>query len=180
MSNENVSVIQYFNTVKRSIDQRIEALRGEEKEILQICHQLSQFVQQNSLTPYNDEIMEYIRYFIQEEETKKAAGAQNQEVIQGLRRMIEKYENEQRLHGRVSAASNTNEQNSFVVEDVFGLVARLYKLPIHGRSIKEQVEGLKRLQSRGVEEKESLVQMPFNANPSKTMTQLKQIVSPTY
>ena len=177
----SIIYVEVDNAVSASptsaIDERINILRYEEKEILRICHELSQFMQENSLTPYNDEITEYIRYFIREEETKRGAGAQNQEVIQGLQRMIGEYEKEQRIHQRASTASKRSRGSTCEPEAIFGLAGQLYKLPIHGRSIREQVEGLKQLQFQGVETKESFVRIPIRAKSSTIMTQLIQIVS---
>ena len=49
----------------------ISDLRDEQSQIIGICNELSKFIKQNSLTPYNDDILAYIRYFIREEEMKK-------------------------------------------------------------------------------------------------------------
>jgi len=161
-----------------SIDRRISALRQEEASILQVCSQLSQFVKQNSLTPYNDDILEYIRYYIREEEMKRTAGAKNEAVIQGLQNMIEEYKSEQKLYNntpRLKTASNfTN--NACQSEGIFGLVAQLYNLPINGRSIQQQIERLKEKQSQVNEKKEHFVKIPFNANSSTIMRKLKTII----
>ncbi len=92
------------------------------------------------MTPYNDDIIEYIRYFIRDEEMKKNAGADNQKVIEDLPKLVDDYENEQKLFNTtlnnktIDIASNfTN--NEYEPEDIFGSVSQLYKLPINGPSI---------------------------------------------
>ena len=67
----------------------ISDLRDEQSQIIGICNELSKFIKQNSLTPYNDDILAYIRYFIREEEMKKAVGANNEKIIEGLQKLIE-------------------------------------------------------------------------------------------
>jgi len=140
-----------------SIDKRITALRQEEASILQICSKLSNFIRQNSLTPYNDDILEYIRYFIREEEIKKDAGANNKDIIQGLQKMIEDYECEQKIFNTMLNNKTTYlTNNEYGPEDIFGLVSQLYKLPINGPSIRQQIEGLKQKQLQ-VNEKKNIL-----------------------
>jgi hypothetical protein len=46
------------------------------------------------ILPINDDILEYIQYFIREEQMKNNAGADNAEVIAGLKKMVADYSNE--------------------------------------------------------------------------------------
>jgi hypothetical protein len=179
----SITYVEIDNSSSRSslasIDQRISALRQEEASILRVCSQLAQFVKQNSLTPYNDDILEYIRYYIREEEMKRTAGANNEAVIQGLQNMIEEYKSEQKLYDdnpRLETASNFT-HNTCEPEEIFVLVAQLYKLPINGRSIQQQIERLKEKQLQVNEKKEHFVKIPFNANSSTIMRKLKTIYS---
>ncbi|CAF4802151.1 unnamed protein product [Rotaria sp. Silwood2] len=110
-----------LQSVLINIDKRINDLRQEEQSILKVCNKLSQFLKQNSITPYNDDILEYIRYFVREEEMKKSAGSNNEDVIQGLKNMIKEYELEQKLFDAnftrttTSTASNFNKMFSFFI-----------------------------------------------------------------
>jgi hypothetical protein len=174
--------IDNSNSPLANIDKRISALREEEAAILQVCNELAKFIKQNSITPYNDDIVEYIRYFIREEEMKQNAGADNKNVIAGLQKMIEDHEREQRMFNATfnnqttNTASNlTNNKNE--PEDIFDLVAKLYKLPINGPSIRQQIEGLKQKQLQVNGKKEYFVQIPLNASASTVMQRLKHIVS---
>ena len=58
-----------------AIDKHISDLHDEQSQIIGICNEFSKFIKQNSLTPYNDDILAYIRYFIREEEMKKLSKA---------------------------------------------------------------------------------------------------------
>ncbi|CAF1368304.1 unnamed protein product [Rotaria sordida] len=169
-------------SVLTSIDKHIAALREEENSILEVCGKLSQFLKKNSITPYNDEILGYIRYFISEEEMKRDAGAKNEDVIQGLKNMIQQYENEQKLFNAVPNENTSSMDlkiihNEYELEDIFGLVGKLYKLPINGSSIQQQVKELKENQWTANEKREHFVEVPFHANSSTIMQQLKNIVS---
>ncbi|CAF4262453.1 unnamed protein product [Rotaria sordida] len=169
-------------SVLTSIDKHIAALREEENSILEVCGKLSQFLKKNSITPYNDEILGYIRYFISEEEMKRDAGAKNEDVIQGLKNMIRQYENEQKLFNAVPNENTSSMDlkiihNEYELEDIFGLVGKLYKLPINGSSIQQQVKELKENQWVANEKREHFVEVPFHANSSTIMQQLKNIVS---
>ncbi|CAF4614315.1 unnamed protein product, partial [Rotaria sp. Silwood2] len=171
-----------LQSVLINIDKRINDLRQEEQSILKVCNKLSQFLKQNSITPYNDDILEYIRYFVREEEMKKSAGSNNEDVIQGLKNMIKEYELEQKLFDANFTRTTTSTASNFIhnergVEDIFGLVSKLYKLPINGSSIRQQVEELKAKQWVVNEKREHFVKVPINANSSTIMQQLKRIVS---
>jgi hypothetical protein len=64
-------------------------------------------------------------------------------------------------------------------EEIFPLVGTLYRLPINGRKIREQVEGLKISQGQVVLDRESCIQLPAIAASSRIMLQLKMILSAT-
>ena len=111
---------------------------------------------------------------------KKSADNNNDDIIQGLKNMIEEYEREQKLF--YSTLDNRTLPNAFNVtndgygpENMFGLVTQLYKLPINGPSIREQIEGLKEKQLQMNDKREHFVQLQFNANASTIMNQLKSI-----
>jgi hypothetical protein len=99
---------------------------------------------------------------------KKSVGANNKDVIQGLQKMIEEYEYIEKIFYTTTYNGYENEP-----EDIFGLVGKLYRLPINGPSIREQVERLKQKQLQVNQKKEHFVQIPFNANSSKVMQRLK-------
>jgi hypothetical protein len=55
---------------------------------------LSKFLHANAILPINDDILEYIQYFIREEQMKNNVGTDNAEVIAGLKKMVADYSNE--------------------------------------------------------------------------------------
>ena len=126
------------------IDQRISELRKEEKAIRDICVKLSGFLKSNSITPFNDDMIEYLNHFLNEEKLKQTANGGNQDVIRDLERSIEEYTRELDLFSRSIQRDTTEE---FIdpkkIEAIFDLVAELYKLPINGKSIESQVERIR-------------------------------------
>ncbi|CAF4234157.1 unnamed protein product, partial [Rotaria sordida] len=62
-------------------------------------------------------------------------------------------------------------------DEIFPLVGTLYRLPINGSQIREQVNGLKLNQENLSAKREIFVQLPAKANSSKVMLQFKNIIS---
>ncbi|CAF5042149.1 unnamed protein product [Rotaria sp. Silwood1] len=62
-------------------------------------------------------------------------------------------------------------------EDIFTLVGTLYRLPINGEQIREQVQGIEIDQGEYSAKREVLVDLPAKAASSKVMLQLKDIIS---
>jgi hypothetical protein len=170
-------------SVMNFVDKRINDLKQEEAAILQVCTKLSQFLQANSITPFNDDILEYLRYFIREENLKQNAGANNAEVIRGLENLVAEYTQEMELFKRTlnvqkTIGPNSNDPNSVRrIDEVFKLVETLYALPINGQQIRQQVDGLKRLQTETRKQREYDVILPACASFSTIMKQLQEVVS---
>ncbi|CAF2766525.1 unnamed protein product [Rotaria sp. Silwood2] len=165
------------------IDQRIKNLKEEQEAIIKVCTQLTQFLRVNALNPVNDDILEYIEHFIREEKTKKNAGVQNDDVIAGLEKLLVDYKNEMNILQQAMKITSTtisnNSSNSTDViksEQIFLLVGSLYRLPINGAKIREQIEGLKNIQSKFSKNREHVVNLPIEANSSSVMTDLKNIL----
>jgi hypothetical protein len=57
------------------------------------------------------------------------------------------------------------------------IFTRLYQLPISGRKIREQVEGLEIVQMRIGQDREQFVQLPRKVSKSKIMLPLKEILN---
>ncbi|CAF4719538.1 unnamed protein product, partial [Rotaria magnacalcarata] len=75
------------------IDQRISDLRAEAAKIRDVYIKLAKFLHTNSIVPINNDIVEYLQYFIREEQMKQNAGAGNQELIAGLRKQLDEFTN---------------------------------------------------------------------------------------
>ena len=164
------------------IDKRISDLRKEEKEIRQICIKLTQFLKKNSLTPFNDDIIEYLQHFINEEKQKQSTGTDNTDIIRGLERMIEDYTHELNLFkpdvsSRNDSISPNEFDNDAEIDEIFDLVQRLYVLPINGRLIEEQIRRIKEGRIQATRYDEQLVDLPPDFNSPELLNKLKEIVN---
>ncbi|CAF1121731.1 unnamed protein product [Rotaria sordida] len=165
------------------IEQRIKDLKTEQEAIIKVCTQLTQFLRANALNPINDDILEYIEHFIREEKTKKSAGVQNDDVIAGLEKLLVDYKHEidilqQAMKMTSTTISNNLSDSTDIIkpEQIFLLVGSLYRLPINGDKIREQVEGLKCMQSKFTQNREYVVNLPVEADSSSVMADLKNIL----
>ena len=161
-----------------AIEQRIKDLRAEEDAIIKVCTQLTQFLRVNALNPVNDDILEYIQHFIREEQTKKNNGALNNDIIDGLEKLSADYKREMEILQK--AMQNTQPTNSSDIvkhEEIFGLVGKLYHLPINGAKIRAQVNEMKNIQQRFSRNREQTVNLPPEADSSSVMADLKIILT---
>jgi hypothetical protein len=163
------------NCSLEDIDKRITDLRNEKLEIEDVYKKLSKFLHANAILPLNDEILEYLKHFIQEEQMKTNCGEQNNEIIKGLEQMIDDYKQEMELF-KETIKNEIDPINSIDVlksEDIFTLVGKLYRLPINGKAIREQVDGLRLTQENIERKRENYVKLPIKANDSNVMRQFK-------
>ncbi|CAF2709228.1 unnamed protein product [Rotaria sp. Silwood2] len=145
------------------IDQHISSLREEERKIQDVYKKRARFLHQNAILPINDDFPDYIRYFLHEEQLKQSAGARNNEVISNLEKIMSDF------------IKNTTE--NLRSEDIFTLVGTPYRLPINGKQICEQVQGIEISQGEYSAKREVLIDLPVKAASSKVMLQLKDIIS---
>ena len=123
------------------IDQRITHLRREMNEIRQICAKLSGFIKTNSMTVLNDDLIEYLELPLNEEKQKRSANKKNDDVIENLEQMVKEHKKAMKIYSEaVRPKDVTVHQDSNQIETVFDLVKQLYRLPINGKSIEEQVQ----------------------------------------
>lgn len=173
--NERAS-FRYSERIISRIDERIAALKQEEEIIRHICTKLALFIRKNSINPTNNDVIEYINYFIQEEKQKLNAGDDNQQIIRGLENLIKEYENEMKLLN----SNLTNEIDTTdipTIDDVFTCKIQLFELPITGKYLEKQIESLDLNQANLIDEREEYIDLPWNAKFSSTMRQLEQAVS---
>ncbi|CAF1268032.1 unnamed protein product [Adineta steineri] len=62
-------------------------------------------------------------------------------------------------------------------DEIFILVKTLFELPITGKQIKQQVDGIRISQIRSNAQRETFVELSAKAASSKVMLELKEIVS---
>jgi hypothetical protein len=183
MTNINISASNNSQSPLDAIEKHIKDLTDEQEKITKVCAQLTQFLQANALNPVNDDILEYIQHFIREEQLKKNAGAQNDGVIDGLKKLSDDYRREMNILqqavklNQTSLATDSLEQAKILrPEEIFLLVGTLYHLPINGAKIRAQVDELKSVQQKFNRNREQTVNLPTEANSSSVMGDLKQIL----
>ncbi|CAF2089667.1 unnamed protein product [Rotaria magnacalcarata] len=160
------------------IDQRISDLRAEAAKIRDVYIKLAKFLHTNSIVPINNDIVEYLQYFIREEQMKQNAGAGNQELIAGLRKQLDEFTNNFELFKKAIKEQQESGELTDVLEPekIFDLVGTLYDLPINGRQIQEQVNGIKFSQEKSAAHREKSIRLPAKAAESKVMQELQTIV----
>ena len=160
------------------IDQRIADLRKEEKQIRDICVQLAGFLKENSILPFNDDLVEYFRHFLEEEKQKRATNRGDSDLIRGLEAAIEAYQRDLELFSKSIGTLASKEE--FVppskIEEVFDLVAQLYKLPINGNFIREQMTKMKRAQMEEVQNNETQIDLLITADSPQVLADLKNLL----
>ncbi|CAF3724003.1 unnamed protein product [Rotaria sp. Silwood1] len=161
------------------IDQHISKLREEERQIQDVYKKLARYLHANAILPINDDFPDYLRYFIREEQMKQSAGARNVEVITNLEKMMGDFISDmERFKKTIQDQRNSaNATENLRPENIFTLVGTLYHLPINGKQIREQVEGIEYSQGQYNAQREAHIDLPAKAASSKVMLQLKTIVS---
>jgi hypothetical protein len=158
------------------IDRRIDQLKQEQDIIRHICARLTLFLRVNSISPTNEDVIEYINLFIREEKQKLDAGSNNEQVIRGLENMIEEYRDEIKL--LKSNVGNESEKSDVpTIDEIFVFKWQLCELPITGKYMEEQIESLNVNQINLIEEQDEYVELPRNAQFSANMEQLKQVIT---
>jgi hypothetical protein len=111
---------------------------------------------------------------------KKSAGAQNDDVIQGLQQTMKEFEEEIKFFKETmkNEKQSRSLQNVLKPEDIFPLVGTLYHLNINGQQIRDQVNGLKLSLENTGREREIHVKLPSKANSSTIMRQFKTSFNP--
>ncbi|CAF3791038.1 unnamed protein product [Rotaria sp. Silwood1] len=180
---DNSNSLQTPKSIMTIIDKRISDLRNEETSIRRICVKLSLFLKQNSITPFNDDIIEYLQHFINEEKKKKSTGIDNTDVIKGLEKMIKDYTEEfQLFNSSISSQNNLTSTDEFdnasKIDEIFNLVQKLYDLPINGKLIEEQVKRMKEGHAQAANSDEQFVDLPSSYDSPDILNNLKEIVNP--
>lgn len=161
------------------IDQRITDLRQEAKTIEDIYKQLAEFLQANSMLPFDDAFVDYLQYFIEEENGKRAMGADNANVIENLNRMKNDFEDHiKRFKAALQPLPNFERQKrtALTPENIIDLINRIFGLPINGGQIRAQVDGIGVGQGQILRRKECRVQLPEQAGQSRVMQELIRIL----
>ncbi|CAF4937052.1 unnamed protein product [Rotaria sp. Silwood1] len=171
----------YLNKICSSsdIDKRIDDLEDEKVKIEDIYKKLSKFLHANGIISINDDILQYYKVFLKEEQLKNKFGCQNNDVIGGLEQMMQDYTTEMNSFKDTIRNENdsSNSKDVLVAENIFNLAGTLYRLPINGKKIREQVDCLKISQNDISSKREVFVELPIKANSSAMMRQFENIIS---
>ena len=165
--------------MSNDIDKRISDLKEEATKIRDVYKKLVEFVHANSLLSINKDTVEYLQYFIREEQMKRDAGDRNVQVKKGLQNMVDELIEHQKMFEDAfkEQKKSGNTRDVLKPENVFGLVSTLYQLPITGKQIREQIDGIILSQEMSGSKRENFIQLPATAAWSKVMTNLKNIMS---
>ena len=163
----------------KDIDKRITDLQEEAARIQDVYRKLARFLYANAILPINDDIVDYLRYFIREEQMKQSAGAHNTEVINGLEKMMTDFTNDMELLKKTLEERRRSDDGNDTIQpsDIFILVDTLYRLPITGKKIRQQVEYITISEKQYCTQQEKFVDIPVKAASSKLMVTIKQILS---
>ena len=161
----------------KDIDKRITDLREEAAKIQDVYKKLAGFLHANAILPINDDIVEYLRYFIREEQMKQSAGAHNGEVISGLEKMLSEFTSDMELLKKTLKEEGESGSMTDVIkpEKIFLLVGTLYRLPITGAQIRRQVEEIKISEERYAARHEKYIGWVAEAAKSKLLLHILEI-----
>jgi hypothetical protein len=156
------------------IDQHIKDLEGEQATIEDIYEQLSKFLHTNAIYPISNYIHYYLQLFSLEEQLKTKCGAGNGDVLTNLMTITTKYEDGMDQN-KNQPENDKDSANILENEDVFILAGKLYRLPINGTKIREQITALKDIERKVVRRTEKLISLPEKALRSTLMHTLGNI-----
>ena len=125
----------------QSITDLIEQLKTEQQEIIEISSKFAVYTIRNAIAVFNDDLDSYLDLLIREEENKKQAGADNDQVLNGLRDVKQNYIAQKKIfQNALGAAQNRDIYVSH--KDIEKLVDDLYNLPMSGAKIKGVIDNL--------------------------------------
>lgn len=154
---------------------RIKRLKDEQDMIRYICAQLTLFLQLNSISPTNEEVIDYIQYSIQEQRQSVNSNDKAREIIQGLEQLINEYQEEFRILKADVGKNTTEARNLPTIHDIFACRVQLCELPITGKYMTDQLKTLESQDKEIDDNREEYVELPSSyAQNSTIMKQLKQ------
>lgn len=110
---------------------------------------------------------------------KKKSNNQSNNIIENLEQTIKDYEEEINLFKETikNGKDPLNSKDVLKPDEIFPLVGTLYRLPINGQKIREQVKSLTISENNLSFKREVFVELPSKANSSTIMKQFKNIIS---
>ena len=124
-----------------SIQDLIKELEEEQREIINISAKFARFTHKNAIAVFNDDLDAYLDLLIREEESKRQSGAQNDQVLAGLRNVKQNYIEQKKIFTTTLQQNVADDEISS--EDIDDLIDELFNLPLNGATIKSVVDTLK-------------------------------------
>jgi hypothetical protein len=124
-------------------------------------------------------MLEYFHHFIREQQQKQIEGKDNAEIICSLQQMMKDYLEELNLVKENISSTVYNFHISEQIYQIFILVQQIYELPIHGKLIEEQINGVNEGRAQAATSTEQYVDLPIGFNSSQIILTLKDIVNKT-
>lgn len=126
-----------------SAEQLIQLLEDEQKELINVSAKFAHFTRQNAIAVFNDDLDSYLDLLIREEESKKQAGAKNDQVLNGLRDVKQNYISQKKVFDTAYNLSGNQTNLPLNAQDIDSLVKDLYNLPQSGDKLKNIIDNLK-------------------------------------
>lgn len=121
----------------------IQELEEEKKKISIASARFAVFLKENAITPFNDSIDQYLEYMIEQRRNMN-----EMVVVRGLEKLRKEYQEEKKLYKKglaeslssSSSPSGPTTRRPLWSMDVPKVLAELVKLPISGKSLREQMD----------------------------------------
>lgn len=142
---QKVSNQKLIEAAIESAEDLIKLLEEEQKELIDISAKFAHFTRQNAIAVFNDDLDAYLDLLIREEESKKQAGANNDQVLNGLRDVKQNYISQKQIFDSAIQSTNNNQLNvPLNANDIDILVNDLFNLPQSGQKLKGIIDQLKK------------------------------------
>ncbi|XP_074036372.1 uncharacterized protein [Leptinotarsa decemlineata] len=136
-SSSSEEVVENMKQILKIINEKKDELEKELQFIITTCSKFSFFLQNNSISSFNDSLKEYIEYLINRE---KALGKIcDQQTINCLEKFLKEYEdikstleNVHRLNKKIDIS-----ELSITPKDISEFIQKLYKLKHSGKTLKQ-------------------------------------------
>lgn len=142
---QKVSNQKLIEAAIESTDLLVRQLEAEQKELINISARFAHFTKQNAIAVFNDDLDAYLDLLIREEEAKKQAGANNYQVLNGLRNVKGNYKAQKSIFDNACNAISNQTLLPSTLEEIDALINDLYNLPLNGDKLKNIIDNLKKL-----------------------------------
>ena len=165
------------------VDQRIHDLEEEQAKIERIYERFSQFLHANAVHPNHDNEVHYFQFFIGEEQMKRDEGSRNEAVIKGLEEITKRYQDNMNTFKKRWANDEDfrKAENALLsIEEMFGELGQLHRLPINGKLFRDLLSMIKRMAEQTVRRREKLLEWLDKIPTNEIMNTLKGTTSTAF